>query len=195
GSIVRAAASRAWDLSDEDGIALGSFDAVIVTAPAPQTAELVRVASPALAERAGSVAFEPCWSVMAAWNEPLDLPFNAAAGHGLTWAVSDGAKPGRDDRERWVLQADDALSTALLEQTPEAVGRDLLDRFAALAGRPLPEPGHVAAHRWLYSRPRTPLDEPFLRDGTLLMAGDWCGGRTAGDAVRSGRAAAAALIA
>ncbi len=41
----------------------------------------------------------------------------------------------------------------------------------------------------------TPLPEPFLRAGMLLAAGDWCGGDDAGAALRSGRAAAASLLA
>lgn len=55
-----------WHLAADDGGALGSFDSVIVTAPAPQAAQLLAHAAPALAARAAEVEFTPCWSVMVA---------------------------------------------------------------------------------------------------------------------------------
>lgn len=183
-----------WNLADEHGTQLGRFDAVIVAVPAPQAADLLASCSPALAARAASVTYAPCWSVMAAWDAPLGLSFTAAADEaGLQWALSEAAKPGREPGERWVLQGDTELSTALLESEPEAVAQAFLGRFAELAGRALPEPSHLAAHRWRYARPVTPLVDHALRDGLLFVAGDWCGGDTAGAAIRSGRTVVAAL--
>lgn len=187
-------AGAGWALSDDTGGSLGAADAVIVTAPAPQAAELLRAAAPALADRAASVAFSPCWAVMAAWEQELGLPFTAARDEpGLAWAVAERCKPGRIDAERWVLQAPTTWSQDHLEDDAESVAAALLERFAELAGSPLPEPAHLAAHRWRFARPSNPLAEAFLREGALLAAGDWCGGATAGAAIRSGRAAAAAL--
>lgn len=183
-----------WHLAAEDGGALGRFDAVVVTAPAPQTAQLLADAAPGLATRAAGVDFAPCWSVMAAWDEPLGLGFTAAEDiPGIARAVADDAKPGREPGERWVLQTDEDVSTAYLEAEPDDVIALVLDRWAQRIGRTDPAPVHVAAHRWRYAQPRTPLPETFLRADTLLVAGDWCGGATAGAAIRSGAAAAAAL--
>lgn len=187
-------AGEGWHLAAEDGGALGTFDSVIVTAPAPQAAQLLVTASPALAARAAEVEFAPCWSVMAAWDAPLDLGFTATEDiPGIARAIADGAKPGRGAGERWVLQADEALSGAYLEADPDDVIDLTLARWHERVG-PRPAPVHVAAHRWRYARPRTPLPETYLRDGSLLVAGDWCGGTSAGAAVRSGADAAAALV-
>lgn len=184
-----------WALHDDAGTALGTADAVIVAAPAPQAADLLREGAPQLAYLASGVEFDSCWAVMAAWERPLSLPFTAAnAVHGLEWAVAEAPKPGRSSGERWVLQADADLSREHLEAEAAAIGPLLLGRFVAACGVSIPPPLHLAAHRWRYSRPATPLDERFLREGTLLAAGDWCGGTTAGAAIRSGRAAAASLI-
>ncbi len=181
-----------FSLVEDDEAALGDFDAVVVTAPAPQAAELLP--DPELAARAGAVDFAPGWVAMVAWNEALDLPRTVARGiGGLAWAVAEASKPGREPGERWVLQADTELSTALLEEEAGTVAADLLARFATVVGMELPPPVHLAAHRWRYARPLTPLAEPFLRSGTLLAAGDWCGGTDAGAALRSGRAAAASF--
>lgn len=187
-------AGRRWRLIDLDAAPIGIFDAVLVTAPAPQAAVLLAEASPWLAGRCATVVFAACWSVMVEWDTPLDLPGTLVRERcGLSVAVREQAKPGRAAGERWVLQADPELSEAHLEQAPEAVARLVLDRFAEVVGRPLPEPVHLAAHRWRYARPLAPLAERTLVDGSLAIAGDWCGGSTAGDALRSGRAAAAAL--
>lgn len=187
-------AGGGWHLAAEDSGALGTFDSVIVTAPAPQAAHLLAHAAPALAARAAEVEFAPCWSVMAAWEAPLDLGFTVTEDvPGVARAVGDGAKPGRAAGERWVLQADEALSEAYLEAEAGEVIELVLTRWFERVGR-RPEPVHVAAHRWRYARPRTPLPETHLREGSLLVAGDWCGGTSAGAAVRSGADAAAALV-
>lgn len=188
-------AGDGWHLAGEDGGALGSFDSVIVTAPAPQAAQLLAGAAPRLAARAADVEFAPCWSVMAAWGSPLDLGFTATEDiPGIACAVADGAKPGRTAGERWVLQADEDLSTAYLDVDADEVIDLLLARWFERVGRRA-DPVHVTAHRWRYARPRTPLPETYLREDTLLVAGDWCGGASAGAAVRSGADAAAALVA
>lgn len=190
------ASGTGWALSGDDGAELGRVDGLVVTAPAPQTHELLRRAAPELAKVAGSVEFAPCWAVMAAWNAPLGLPFTAARDTaGLAWAVAEAPKPGRAPGERWVLHADAALSAVSLESDPQDVAALVLDRFAVVAGSVrVPAPIHVAAHRWRYSRPVSPLAADHLRAGSLAVAGDWCGGATAGAALRSGRAAAAALL-
>jgi renalase len=183
-----------WRLRDPAGALLTTADAVVVTAPAPQAADLLEGPAPELAAAARTVAFTSCWTAMVAWDEPLELPFTAThASHGLEWAVSEAPKPGRAAGERWVLQGDAALSAEHLEAEPEEAVALLLDRFAWLVGEELPAPAHATAHRWRWSRPATPLDVPLLQAGTLVAAGDWCGGDDAGAAVRSGRAAAAAL--
>lgn len=191
GAIV--ADDSGWSLADADGASLGSADAVVVCAPAPQAVELLP--DPDLAARAASVTFSPCWVVMAAWEGPLGLPFTSARSTGgLAWAVAESPKPGRELGERWVLQADTKLSITLLEEDADRVTSELFARFVAATGTELSDPVHLAAHRWRYARPLTPLAEPFLRAGTLLAAGDWCGGTDAGAALRSGRAAAASLL-
>lgn len=187
---------RGYHLAAEDGGAMGVFDAVIVTAPAPQAAELLQHVAPSLAARARSVEYAPCWSVMVAWDEPLHLGFTATTDvPGLALAVSEQAKPGRGDAEHWVLQFGQTRSAALLEAEPDEIIALALDRWHDRIGRTAPDPVHAAAHRWRYARPRLPLPETCLVQDTIVAAGDWCGGQSAGAAIRSGRAAAAALLA
>lgn len=108
----------------DSGDELGEFSAVIVTAPAPQAAELLQ-ASPALSNAAKSVRMTGCWAAMVAFADPvaphgdaaIDGAFvNAvtgleASGDGegsivettgvaddaapLSWIARNGSKPGR----------------------------------------------------------------------------------------------------
>ena len=187
------------------GEPLGVFDRVAVTAPAPQAARLLADVAPALADRADTVRFSPCWAVMAAWEQErlpgdVDLvrdPFEKAE---LAWAVRESAKPGRDPGERWTLQAGPLWSEEWLEAEPIEVERNLLGALgvALQAGGALPPPDFLAAHRWRYARVTQALDEEFLVDAMVGIgaSGDWCGGGGGVErALAGGAALAAALLA
>lgn len=184
---TRAVAVRGGAVILEDGAILRAR-AVVVTAPAPQAAELLAEGSPALAARAAAVAYDPCWSVMARWDVPLPLPDALGPTGPLARAARESARPGRAPGERWVLQASAAWSAAHLEDDPAGVAAVL-----AWALHPAP-PAALDAHRWRYATVRTPLGVPFLRDGDVFAAGDWCAGPRVVDALRSGEAAADALL-
>ncbi len=94
-----------------------------------------------------------------------------------------------------MLQGSADWSEEQIEAEPEAAIEALLSDFARAGELAFDPPSTAAAHRWRYARPVVPLPDLYLSDGPIFVAGDWCGGRTAGAAVRSGRAAAAALLA
>ncbi len=147
----------------------------------------------ALAARCDDVVFAACWSVMAAWSSPLQLEVDLCA----TRTVSPCRRRIRQARPAGARGLGAPSRPRTLRDAPGGRGRrgDRAPARPVRAGRgqPLPEPEHAAAHRWRYARPLAPLAERTLAEGTLAIAGDWCGGSTAGDALRSGRAAAAAL--
>lgn len=192
-------------LSDRDGAEVVRADRLVLTAPAPQVAELLEVAHPAMAGVAGGVGFAPCWSAMVAFGESLPGEVTAVLdAPALEWAIAERAKPGREPGERWVLRADKAWSTEHLEDDAGAVARALLDVFAAAVGPGLPEPVHVEAHRWRYARVETAVAAPVLFDPampTLVAGGDWCAplgpglrAGTVGAALASGGALAATIL-
>ncbi len=158
----------------------GPFDAVIVSAPAPQAAELVGEVSAALRERAAGVGFRPCWAVMGTvrgGDPEIDaLFFDDAA---LAWAAADHTKPGRPATRGWVLHATAEWSAGHLEADGDRVIALLCDRLRALAGIELETDGAMA-HRWRYARVADPLDEAALVDenGSLVLCGDWCVGES-----------------
>jgi len=189
-----------WRLKTVDGQTAETFDAVAVTVPAPQASPLLAAHGSAFA-RIERAAMAPCWAAMMTFDAPLadaDDVLRPAAGP-IAWAARNSAKPGRngDATEAWVIHAGPAWSRAHLEDEAGAVARDLLQAFGEVLGRSLPQPGHLAAHRWRYALCETPLQTPRLigDDGTLGAAGDWCLGARVEAAYDSGWALGTRLAA
>lgn len=170
----------------------GPFAAVVVTAPAPQAAELLAPVAPAMAELLDGVVYAPCWTWLAAFAHPLDLPDVLRPESGpIGWAARNNAKPGRDAMEAWVVQAGPEWSRAHLEDDAAAVAAAL--RAALGAPPPLAE----ATHRWRYSLVEQALDRPCVwdRGRALGLAGDFCLAGRAEAAWLSGQAMAEAILA
>lgn len=199
-------ADGVWRLVGEAGEPLGDFAKVLVTAPAPQAAELL-TASPALSNAAKSVTMTGCWTVMAAFTQRVGVDFDGSFVNGtaadtpLSWIARNGSKPGRPAESEagdcWVLHGSPAWSEANLELSKEEVIEALLAGFRRTTGQDLPKPTHASAHLWRYALPENPLKESFLADAKLGLyaAGDWCGGPKVEGAYLSGAAAAQAILA
>lgn len=178
--------------------AADTFDAVILSAPAPQAARIA-AAFPELVAALERVDMAPCWALMLAtgapWAGPADIARDAAAD--IAWLARDSSKPGRaaDGVERWVAHAGERWTEDHLELEKEAAAAALLERIAAQFGPP-PASARATAHRWRFARVRAPLGQPFLAAEApgLVLCGDWCLGPRAEAAFMSGAAAAAALI-
>lgn len=153
----------------------GAFDAVAVAVPADQAAGLL-AAAPALAQAAGGARLAPCWTLMLAFDRPLDLPFDGAwvRDSRLGWIARDGAKPQRRPGERWVAHATPAWSAEHLEDDPERAKEKLLRAFHEATGSAV-QPVHAAAHRWRYAQALQPLARDCLWDDGLRLGacGDW----------------------
>jgi len=187
---------NAWRLSDDQGRELGSFDCVLIAAPAPQAAALL-TAAPELAAQAARARYAPCWTALVGLDGPPGLGFDALfvnAGP-LRWAARDGSKPGREG-QTWVLHATPDWTRAHLDAQPEAVCRALTDALRDLAGGTLPGVRWSLAHRWLHSFAERSLGVECLWDPALGIGacGDWCGGARVEGAWLSGEALASRLL-
>jgi len=192
-------ADGGWRLRHDGDRDTGSYDAVIVSAPAPQAADLVRAASPELAGQAAAVTFSPCLAVAVAPAGKEPAPFDAAfiADDVLAWTAADHSKPRRTGRPTWVLHATAEWSAARFDLEPDETIDALCDRFEALTGIALNRATAVF-HRWRYARTTAPLTAGALIDESrlLVLCGDWCAGESrVENAWQSGIAAAARLIA
>lgn len=95
-----------WHLTSEAGKRLGVFDALIVSAPAPQAESLFAPTAPHFAAKAAAIEYEPTWIVFLSFEQEARLTTNALffdTGP-LRWAADNGSKPGRQEHN-WVLHA------------------------------------------------------------------------------------------
>ncbi len=188
-------AGRGWRLDHGGDQDAGLYDAVIVSAPAPQAADLVRPVSPELARRAAGVAFTPCLAVAASPADTEQPPFDAAfvADDVLAWTAADHSKPGRAGPPTWVLHGTGEWSTASVDLEPGYAIEALCGRFEALTGIAL-DRATAVFHRWRHARAAAPLTAGALADEPrhLVLCGDWCAGESrVENAWLSGIAAAA----
>jgi hypothetical protein len=188
---------RGVALVDAHGDSLGSHDALIVSAPPEQSAELLAKLTP-LADQAAAVRMAPCWAVMLAFGQPLELPFDGAFIHDspIAWAARNTSKPGRGANECWVLHADSAWSSDHFDRDPEEVVHRLTAAFfSAVGSRPM-EPAFGAAHRWRFAKAQKPLDNGCLwdRQAMIGLCGDWCCNSRIEGAFLSGAAMAGRVL-
>jgi predicted NAD/FAD-dependent oxidoreductase len=187
-----------WHVEDATGAMHGPFDALVSTAPPPQTLSLVAGHSTVMAESLVRVRMTPCWTVMIQLNEMLQVAFDAAFVYEspLAWIARNDSKPLRQTGNCWTLHATADWSRGHLEQSADDVSRALVHAFWHAIAQPTQLPEFVAGHRWRYALPIDPLTQRFLLDPQIRLAacGDWCGGPRIEGAFLSGVAAADALL-
>lgn len=171
-----------------------SFETLVVTLPSPQTAALLK--DHPFAKSAALISMTPCWAVMVAFDERIDVPWDGAFVHNspLSWVARNSSKPGRNPQtDSWVLHASADWSLAHLEQSPEEAAPQLLAAFENIAGRPLPASRFLQSHRWRYSLGSDPAERKTLvdRENRLIVCGDWLSGGRVEGAFLSGFDAAA----
>ena len=187
-----------WQLTDDAGGELGSFDSVIVSAPASQTVELLAEVS-GLSDQAKLAKMSGCWAVMLALAETLQHPFDGAFVHGssLSWIARSSNRPGRSPLpETWVLHASPEWSESNIERSPADVEAELLTEFWRVIDSPAKQVRYSTAHRWRFALPTMPLESRCLFDNEVQIGacGDWCGGPRVEGAFLSGAAAAGRIL-
>lgn len=167
---------------------------LLIAVPAEQAAELLSDISPELASVPASVSSQPCWAVMAAFSERLEI--NADRLHDaqakVSWAARNSAKPERTGGETWVIHSSPDRSQEIIELPKDEAAKLLLADFFAQTGVPFKEPIHLVAHRWLYAMPEAITGEAARFDPSshLGIAGDYLHSPRVEGAFLSGRALA-----
>lgn len=166
-----------WSLRCDDGEGVGPFDALVLTPPPAQTADLASSGGlDALAAEAADVTAAPCLVAMLGFDAPVRVSFDAAHVDRveLAWIGRETSKPGRGTTEAWTLQATPSWSAQHLEREPDEIATALAYAWRELAALSAPAPAHVAAHRWRYAGTPFPLDAPLSdADARVVACGDW----------------------
>ena len=184
-----------WHMMGE-GVDVDPFEAVVVAVAAEQVRALVAPVDQDLAGLA-DIPSEPCWTVMAAFEEPVRCGDDILQRRGiLDWAARNSAKPGRTGPEAWVMHATPTWSRAHLQHPVEDIGPALLAALAEATGTNLPKSIVVVAHRWRYARSgRLGRSALWNSERKVGLCGDWLLGPRVESAWLSGDASAEEICA
>lgn len=196
-----------WTLTDTDARRFGEFDDVLVTPPAPQTADLLAGAyweddrREALQSAAADVPYRSIVTAVLHYPFELDREWyalvNTDDAHAVGWLSREACKDGHvpDGEELLVVQmapdwSREHYDTPASEQTAAAAehAASLVDDDRLL------EPDWTDTQGWRYALPDEAVEsEPVeaAREAGLHVAGDWVAGEArVHAAVESGLAAA-----
>lgn len=192
-----------WEVVCESGLRTGG-DTLLLTAPAPQSLELIQSGDFGLQSDAlrqlEEISYDPCLALMAVLDEPGLVPApggvqvkddtldwigdNHGKGISAEPAITIHAGPGWS-REHFA-DDEDGITNALLSLAGERLGHDLAARAR-----------ETSLARWRYSWVTNPHPEPHLlalENPALVFAGDGFGQPKVEGAALSGLAAADALL-
>ena len=191
----------AWGVETDDGARIDGFDAILLTAPAPQSADLLRAShldaplAPAvapLADALAATAYRSQFTVVWGMDHEIERPADVYAlvnavgkggggGHPVAWLAVESDKPGRSPEGTSILLAQmaDAWTEAHFDRDRDAVVAAAAEAVADVWG-PLPEPLWTDTQRWRYSLPDGTPDADAVaaaEDMGLFVAGDLTAGK------------------
>jgi renalase len=183
---------RRWSLLDTAGQAHGPFDALLLTPPAPQTADLLAASAldealkaPLLAELR-QARYRRCLSLTLAYDRPIARPFyalvNTDRAHPIAWLGLEHAKgPERcpPGHSLLLIQMAPAFSEAHWDAPVESLAPLTAGLAGALLGEDLGAPLWADRQGWRYALPDSGADfETLNANGAgLYFAGDYTAGQ------------------
>jgi predicted NAD/FAD-dependent oxidoreductase len=182
-----------WRLVADGGTALGTFDAVVLTPPAPRTAALLEAADwsaparTALAEAAAGVEFRTTVTAVLHYPFELERPWyallNVDREHAVGWVAREECKRGHvpDGESLLVAQMAPEWSREHYGDPPDEQAADAAALVADLLDdERLADPDWTDWQGWRDAQPDTPFEAPDSReraeDDGLYLAGDWLAG-------------------
>jgi predicted NAD/FAD-dependent oxidoreductase len=189
-----------WALVDDEGRSHASFDAVLLTAPGPQSAEILARSSgldpdvqSVLAEAVGAASYRAQFTVVLGYEQRLaiDAPFYAlvdtSGEHPVAWLGREEAKPGHVPKGRSVLvaQMSEAWTQQHYDDERSAVEKAAAQEVAALLASVLQGSTDLAApqwsgsQRWRYALPGEGYADGYdaAESSGLFLAGDAAAGK------------------
>ena len=192
-----------WRVYDADGEDWGTFDAVVLTPPAPQTADLLGQAAwehadcRTLRETIARVPFRTVISTVLHYPFEVDAPYYALVNtdetHDVGWVAREECKPDHvpDGESLLLVQMAPDWSAEYYHEPAASIVDAAADKAATLLDDDrVANPDWTDHQHWRYALPDEGADTDVLATATdhdMFFAGDW----VAGDArlhaaVRSG---------
>lgn len=181
--------SDGWSLTTTEGTPYGPFDAVLVTPPAPQAADLIEASSMSVGLRKRIVSalrearYRKQLSFALAFDRSIPRPadcyalVNTDRKHDVAWLSFEEDKPGHvpPNHSLLVVQMAPAWSTAHFDHDLALLVPETLRLAGSLLRTDLPLPIWSDLQRWRYALPDLPADAATLLTGEedgLFFAGD-----------------------
>ena len=184
--------AEGWTLSDTDGGSHGPFEQVVLTPPAPQTADLLASTTmdggtdPTLEKATDAVREVPyrtTRTLVLQYPFAVDRPYyallNTDREHPIGWLARESCKDGHvpDGESLLIVQMAPDWSTAHYDDPLDSAAEEVAGMVADLLDDDrLAEPGWVDDQGWRYAQPNAGLDDGVvgdLREQGLYVAGDW----------------------
>lgn len=198
-AVSATAETAGWRVGCESGLELRG-DALILTAPVPQSLALVGSEVPGEAKvELERVAYDPCLAVMVLLDGPSGLPAPGGVqikGEPLDW-VGDNQQKGISEAPAVTIHAGPRWSTDHYDAPEDEVVEALLDLAREAVGAFSSRVVATSLQRWRYSWVTESYPERCLvaaESPTLVFAGDAFGSPKVEGAALSGLAAADALL-
>jgi len=188
------------EVAHDQGNTIGVFDAVIITAPAPQMVELLEHSpEPMRADAMRTISYDPAVMVLAGVRTATPGWRLARPDAGPIEYVTDETLKGRPAVDGVVpmvvrLRPDD--STRLFDASDGAVLAEVLPALATALGPGAPAPEWTQVKRWRYCIARSRVDQASVNPvgSPIILAGDAvAAGPTMDDVARTGEWAARRL--
>jgi predicted NAD/FAD-dependent oxidoreductase len=190
-SFVLRPSSVSYELFDIQGQKVAEANMILLTPPAPQTAEILAaseldaVHKDALLAELAHASYRRCISLAVACPRPIERPFyalvNTDRAHAIAWLALEHAKaPERCPPGHSLLIAQMASQWSLdhWHAPVEQLERLVVPQVAALLGEDLGAPLWADVQHWPYALPDRGADFAILNgaSGELFFAGDYTTG-------------------
>jgi len=193
-----------WGLTDTDGGDHGPFDALLLTPPAPQTADLLRATTwddarlNPLLGAVDDVAYRTIRTLVLHYPFRESYPWyglvNTDKEHDVGWLSREECKPGHvpDGESLLIVQMSPAWSAEHYDDSIDDAAAVAADHAASLLGDDrYRDPDWVDDQGWRYALPEAAAASEPLRAAEaagLYVAGDWVAGEgRVAAALRAGR--------
>lgn len=178
------------------------FDAVILTAPAPQSLAILEKSG--IDRPLGFVSYRNTLSIMFGFDRPFEANWHAVIDpeqvEPMTWLCCESLKCGRrcpEGHSAFVAQMNPRYSKQKYDSDDETIIRETLIDVKRLIGSGFGEPTVAAIHRWRFAQPDATVNFATLNPAgsKLVVAGDATEGGRVELAFESGIKAARHLLA
>ncbi|AUC60452.1 Amine oxidase, flavin-containing [Cyanobacterium sp. HL-69] len=166
-----------WTLLDDHNHRYGDYDAVVITAPPSQTANLLPddcTFKPDIAK----IKMLPCFTLMVIPEKKVNLPFEGVKfSHPvLGWVSANDTKPNRGDGGAIVIQSNFTYAMDHVNDDREKISQDLLTQTEKVFDFKFSPFHYFSLHLWRYALPQQPNQQGYYYDAKtgLGICGDWC---------------------